>query len=145
MKVLLDEDVPRPVIQLVRHLLRDHEVKHVSDLDWTGKKDVLLIGDAAKRGYNAFVTQNVEQFRIPAECDAIKRSGMHHISYEVPSSGLRGLGLASGALCAAIHPIVVDLADVTQQRIVKIQALNKSRRRYDITDPATNPPSPYWR
>lgn len=143
MKVLLDEDVPQPVIRLVAHLLRGHEVKHVSDLAWLGKKDVLLIGDAARRGFRAFITQNIGQFNVPAECDAIKRSGMHHISYEVPA-GLKGLGLASGALCAAIHPIVAELDAVQPQRIVKIVSLDSSRRRYEVTDPAVDPPSPYW-
>jgi hypothetical protein len=143
MKVLLDEDVPHPVIRLVAHLLREHEVKHVSELDWLGKKDVRLIGDAARRGFGAFVTQNIGQFNVPEECDAIKRSGIHHVSYEVPS-GLGGFGLASGALCAAIRPIVIELETVTKQRIVKITGLDSSRKRYEMTDPAINPPSPYW-
>lgn len=143
MKVLLDEDVPQPVISLVEHLLRGHQVAHVKGLDWSGKKDVPLIRDAARRGFRAFVTQNVGQFNVPSECDAIKRSGMHHISYEVPS-GLKGLGLASGALCAAIHPIVSELEAVPNQRIVKITGLDKSRKRYEVSDPALDPPSPYW-
>jgi hypothetical protein len=143
MKVLLDEDVPQPVISLVRHLLRGHDVTHVSELDWSGKKDVPLLSDAARRGFQAFITQNIGQFNVPKECDAIKRSGMHHISYEVPS-GLRGFGLASGALCAAINPIVAELDPVTKQRIVKITGLDKSRKRYEVTDPALAPPSPYW-
>jgi len=145
MKVLLDEDVPQPVIRLVEHLLRGHDVRHVSQLEWSGKKDVPLISDAARRGFGAFVTQNIGQFNDPAECDAIKRSGMHHISYELPSSGLRGLGLASGALCAAIIPVVVELESLARQHIVKITALDRSRKRYDVTDPAIEPPSPYWR
>lgn len=143
MKVLLDEDVPQPVLHLVEHLLRGHEVRHVSQLDWSGKKDVPLIGDAARRGFNVLVTQNVGQFNDPAECDAIKRSGMHHISYEVPP-GLKGLGLASGALCAAIHPVVAELEALSKQHIVKITSLDKSRKRYNVTDPTIDPPSPYW-
>lgn len=143
MKVLLDEDVPQPVIRLVAHLLKGHEVSHVADLAWLGKKDVPLIADASRRGFRVFVTQNIGQFNVPAECDAIKRSGMHHISYEVPA-GLKGLGLASGALCAAIHPIVVELDTVSPQRIVKITSLNSSRKRYEVTDPRVDPPSPYW-
>ena len=95
MKVLLDEDVPQPWVRLVEHLLERHEVRHVSQLDWSGKKDVPLVSDAARRGFDAFVTQNIGQFNDPAECDAIKRSGMHHISYEMPPTGVRGLGLAS--------------------------------------------------
>lgn len=144
MKVLLDEDVPQPVIALVRHLLRGHVVEHVSNLDWSGKKDVPLVGDAARRGFRVFITQNVGQFNVPAECDAIKRSGMHHVSYEVPP-GLRGLGLASGALCAAIHPIVVELDTLTKQHLVTITSLDKSRKRYQVKDPTLHPPSAYWR
>jgi hypothetical protein len=144
MKVLLDEDVPQPVISLVEHLLRGHQVAHVALLDWSGKKDVPLFGDAARRGFEVFVTQNIGQFRDPAECDAIKRSGMHHISYQVPP-GLKGFGLASGALVAAIQPIVTELDSITKQRIVRITGLNTNRKRYEVTDPALDPPSPYWR
>ena len=103
MKVLLDEDVPQPWIRLVEHLLRGHEVRHVSQLEWSGKKDVPLISDAARRGFDAFVTQNIGQFNDPAECDAIKRSGMHHISYELPATGVRGLGLASACALRRHH------------------------------------------
>jgi hypothetical protein len=143
MKVLLDEDVPQPVIALVEHLLCGHDVAHVARLDWSGKKDVPLIADAARRGFNVFVTQNVGQFKVPDECRAIKRSAMHHVSYEV-TPGLRGLGLATGALCAAIHPIVVELETLTTQHIVSVTSLDKSRKRYEVADPAVKPPSPYW-
>lgn len=144
MKVLLDEDVSAPVVPLVQHILRDHEVKYVPELRWSGKKDVPLIGDAAQRGFTVFVTQNIGQFNDPAECRAIQRSGMHHISYEVPLPGLRGLGLASGSLCAAILPVVSELTTLRRQHIVKITGLDTSRKRYTLTDPATDPPSPYW-
>ena len=144
MKVLLDEDVPKPVVPLVEHLLRGHQVAYVPNLRWSGKKDVPLIGDAAQRGFTVFITQNVGQFNDPSECDAIKRSGMHHVSYEVPS-GLKGLGLASGSLCAAILPVVTELGLLSRQHIVKITGLDKSRKRYEVTDPALQPPSPYWR
>jgi hypothetical protein len=50
MKVLLDEDVPVPLIKLVRHVLREHEVDHIYEVGWAGKKDVNLFRDARLRG-----------------------------------------------------------------------------------------------
>ncbi len=144
MKVLLDEDVPRPVVPLVKHLLKGHEVEYVPDLHWAGKKDVPLIGDAARRGFTVFVTQNIGQFNDPGECRAIQRSRMHHVSYEVPSSGLKGLGLASGSLCAAILPVITELSTVRKQHVVRIASLDAGRKRYRISDPSTDPPSDYW-
>lgn len=144
MKVLLDEDVSKPVVHLVEYLLKNHEVHSVRSLNWSGKRDVPLIGDAAQRGFRVFVTQNVGQLNDPKECDAIQRSGMHHVSDEVPS-GLVGLGLASGALCAAILPVVADLETRDKQHIVKITSLNKSRKRFEVIDPSVTPPSAYWR
>lgn len=144
MKVLLDEDVPDPVAPLVRRLLRTHKVSQVRELSWNGKKDVHLLHDAAKRGFQVFITQNTAQFLDHRECAAIKKSGMHHVSYDVPTDGLRGLGLAAGALSAAIHPILAELEESTGQRIVKITGLDKSRKRFEVTDPTTDPPSPYW-
>lgn len=87
---------------------------------------------------------NVGQFNVPKECDAIQKSGMHHVSYEVPT-GLAGLGLASGALCAAILPVVAELETLDKQHIVKITGLDKSRKRFEVTDPSVTPPSAYWR
>lgn len=39
MKLLLDEDVPKQLLEPLRHLLPNHEVDHVDDLGWKGKKE----------------------------------------------------------------------------------------------------------
>ena len=145
MKVLLDEDVPEPLILIVQHLLRGHQVDHVSKVGWKGKSDENLFKDARVRGYGAVVTANIGQFNDPSECDAIKKSRVHHVSYELVESGLKGLGLASGAICAAIRPILDELEQRDRQHIVRIQSLSSSKRRFKITDPAKEPPSRYWR
>ena len=142
MRLLLDEDVPQPLLPIVRHLLREHDVKHVQMVGWSGKKDRPLFTDARSAGFNAVLTNDLAQFRDPDECRAIQRSGLHHISYEL-GDGLGGLALASAAVCAAIRPVVMALEAVSGQRIVRITSLAK-RKRYTLTNPATNPPSPYW-
>lgn len=143
MRLILDEDVPEPLLRLMQHLLRGHDVEHVSTLGWKGKKDRPLYRDAAARQFNAILTNDVSQFNDPDECRSIQRSGLHHVSYEL-GDGLDGLALASAAICAAIRPVVAALAGVSTQRIVRIQGLARSRKRFDITNPATDPPSSYW-
>ena len=39
---------------------------------------------------------------------------------------------------------MLDLEAITKQRIVKITALDKNRKRYDITDPSVDPRTAYW-
>jgi hypothetical protein len=143
MRLLLDEDVPLPLLRLMQTLLRGHEVEHVSTVGWRGKKDRPLYRDAAERHFDAILTNDISQFNDPAECRAIQRSGLHHITYEL-ADGLDGLALASAAICAAIRPIVAELDRAPSQRLVRIRGVAPSRRRFGITNPATDPPSPYW-
>jgi PIN like domain len=143
MRLLLDEDVPQPLLRLLQHLLRGHEVEHVSSVGWKGKKDRPLYRDAAEKGFNAILTNDISQFKDPTECRAIQRSGLHHISYEL-EDGLDGLAMASAAICAAIRPVIAALETARNQRIVRVHGLARSRRRFDISNPATDPPSNYW-
>lgn len=142
MRLLLDEDVPEPLLDLLRHLLRDHEVQSVGSMGWKGKKDQLLFRDSRGR-FDAILTNNLAQFNDPDECRAIQRSGIHHISYEL-DDGLDGLALASASICAAIRPVMKELASPSGQRIVRIHGVAKARRRFQMTNPATDPPSAYW-
>lgn len=144
MKILLDECVPAPVPPILRYLLRGHEVHYVPELGWKSKKDVLLLNDAAARGYAMFVTNDLNQFNDPKECDAIKRSGMHHVTYET-DDGLDGLGRATGAICAAMRGIVQELDDVPVQHLARVISLSGRTKRYRITDPSIDPPSGYWK
>lgn len=146
MRVLLDENVPQPLHAVLARILRPrHEVDHVGAIAWRGKKDVALLRDARARGYAAFVTNDVSQYDDPDECDAIRRSGLHHVTYELPASGLDGLALASAALCASLRGLVDELDAAAGQRLARIRSLRPGARRYDISDPATRPPSGYWR
>ncbi len=143
MKLLLDEDVPMPLVPLLRRLLQDHEVEHVNDVGWRGKADVRIYPDAAKRGFDAILTNDMSQFNDPGECDAIKRSHLHHITYEL-DEGLDGLALACAAICASIRDVLVELSTADTQRIVRLQGVARGHKRHSISDPSIDPPSPYW-
>lgn len=144
MRILLDEDVPVQALAVLRHLLRGHLVEHVAEMSkWRGKKDIPMIRDAAAKGYQMLVTNNIKQFDDPDETEAIRRARIHHVVYGQRRPGPKGLGLAIGSLVAAMPMVVTQLETVESQRLVSIHGLDPDRR-YKVTDPRRDPPR-YWR
>ncbi len=145
MHVLIDEDTAVQLLGPLAHLLPRHQVDHVTTIGWAGKKDRGVLADAKAGGYDVFLTRDRNQLSDPRECDAIKRSGLHHIRYRQRQEGAYGLGLALGAIIAAMPKVMEDLDQASSQRLVRITALDPAAsRRFDITDPRREPPSPYW-
>lgn len=142
MRVLIDEDTAVQVLGPLQHLLRNHTVEHVALINWKGKKDRNVLADARRRGYDAFMTRDRNQLNDPAECDAIKKSQLHHIRYAQRREGMTGLGLALGAIIAAMPMVVLELEQADGQRLVHIAGLDPGRR-FEMTDPAESPPA-YW-
>lgn len=146
MRILLDENVPLALLAIARRLvLPEHEVDHVRGIGWAGKPDVSILRDARTRRYDVLLTNDAQQYVKPAECDAIRRSGLHHVTYRMPEEGRDGLALACAAICAALRGLVAELAAASGQRIGAVTSLPPDARPYTITDPGTTPPSPYWR
>jgi hypothetical protein len=143
MRVLLDENVPQPLHAILSHLLQGHVVDHVGLSRWRSKQDVPLLRDAGRR-YHVFVTNDMSQYNDPAECRAIKDSGLHHVTYTI-DDGLDGLARACGALCAAMRGVVAALEGAPAQRIVRVEGLGGRKRRFRVSDPERDPPSAYWR
>ncbi|MGW1346521.1 DUF5615 family PIN-like protein [Kribbella sp. NPDC002412] len=143
MRILLDEDVPVQAVEPLRRVLKGHSVTTVHELGWLNKKDIPVLRDAARAGYDVFVTNDANQLDDIFETEAIKRSGIHHVRYrQKPGLGLHGLGLALGAIFAAMPPLIAELANESSQRLVRITAIDP-RSRYEITDPKKTPPK-YW-
>jgi hypothetical protein len=142
MRLLIDEDTAVQVVEPLRHVLLGHVVAHISDLSWKGKKDLRVLPDARDAGYHVLITRDRAQFSDPRECDAIKKSGLHHIRY-AQRPGSRGLALALGSIIAAMPMVMEELEIASGQRFVQIVSI-ESRRRFEITDPRRTPPSPYW-
>jgi hypothetical protein len=142
-KVLLDEDVPKQLLEPLRHLAAPHVVDHVDDLGWKGKKDHFLLPDAKGRGYDALLTNDSAQLDSVEESRAIRDSRMHHIRYHQDTRrGITGLAVAMASVMAAIRPILQELDEADSQLLVEIQAITHKRRHTTI-DPRTDPP-PYW-
>jgi hypothetical protein len=142
MLILLDEDVPEPVINVLRYLLRGHKVSHVHEIKWSGKSDIFLYRDARARGYSIVVTNDGHQMTDPDECSAVRKSGVHRVSYD-QRSGLKGLAVALASMVAAMPDIVNELDNAGGQRLVHIISIDANRKRYTIIDPKRTPPK-YW-
>ncbi|MGW6305783.1 DUF5615 family PIN-like protein [Streptomyces niveus] len=144
MRILIDENVPVQVLEMLRRLLPEHEIKHVSEIKWAGKKDLALLPDAARKGFDTFLTRDARQLEDPSETEAIKKSGMHHIRFSQAHRGRAGLGLAMGAVVAAMPLIIAELDEAGAQQLIHIKGLNPaSKHRFDRMDPSATPPS-YW-
>jgi predicted nuclease of predicted toxin-antitoxin system len=63
MRVLIDENAPVQLLDVLAHLLPDHEVAHIAGLKWSGKKDLAVLADAASRGFEVFLTKDSRQLR----------------------------------------------------------------------------------
>jgi PIN like domain len=142
MRVLIDEDTAVQLLEPLRHLLRKHKVDHIATIDWKGKKDRNVLPDARKAGYDVIITRDHNQLSDPAECDAIKRSALHHIRYSQRREGMIGLGLALESIIAAMPMVMDELEQADSQRLVHIVGLDPNRR-YELIDPTTEPPN-YW-
>ncbi|WP_062516054.1 DUF5615 family PIN-like protein [Demequina gelatinilytica] len=142
MNILLDENVPRPLVAMVKKLLPEHRVDHVAEIGWSGKPDVALLNDASHR-YETFITNDSSQYMDPKECQAIKASRLHHVTYKMPKDGLDGLALAAGAITAGVRGLIERLESAPSQRIATIVGIGTGER-FRVVDPATNPPSNYW-
>ena len=129
MRVLLDEDVAQPLLEPLRRVLRGHQVDHVNEVRWKGKTDVQVLRDAPARGYEMLVTHNLGQLRIPDEVRAIRKSGMHHVTY-VTGRGLNGEALAMASLLASMRRVVAEAGDSDEPLSFSISRLS-DRQRYD--------------
>ncbi|WP_405418067.1 DUF5615 family PIN-like protein [Streptomyces microflavus] len=147
MKLLLDENVPRPMAEIVRILLKAHEVVHVHELKgWTGTKDIELYAKAKTDGFEVVITNGSKQLSRPLEVAAIAQSGLHRIEYRQNNKhgGLVGLGTAIATVCAALPHALSELEAADGQRLVSLTSIDPTRqKRLQITDPAVAPPK-HW-
>lgn len=78
------------------------------------------------------LTRDARQLEDPSEKEAIKKSGMHHIRFSQAIRGMAGLGLAMGAVVAAMPLIAVELDEADTQQLIHIKGLNPvSKHRFE--------------
>ena len=147
MKLLLDENVPRPMLHTVRILLKGQEITHVHEISgWPGTRDVELYDMAQQDGFECVVTNATKQLSRPLEVAAIAKSRLHRIEYRQnhKHGGLAGLGAAVATICAGLPHALAELAHADGQRLISLTAVDPStQHRLRIVDPSVSPPK-FW-
>ncbi|WP_231513836.1 DUF5615 family PIN-like protein [Microbispora rosea] len=96
MRLLLDENVPKPLYQALAAFILNHEIIHLLDVpSWSGTRDESLNTLAAAEGFHVVVTNDGRQMQRPREVAAIAASGLHRIEYPHKHHGLAGMGMPS--------------------------------------------------
>jgi len=65
---------PSQLIEPLRHVLLGHEVAHISDLSWKGKKDLRVLPDARDAGFHVLITRDRAQFNDPQIWRSLQRT-----------------------------------------------------------------------
>lgn len=142
LKLLLDENVPRPMAEIVRILLKAHDVVHVHEIKgWTGTKDIELYARAKAEDFDVVITNDTKRLSRPLEVAAIAQSGLHRIEYRQNNKrgDLVGLGTAIATVCAALPHALSELETADGHRLVSLTSIDPTRqKRLQITDPAVS-------
>lgn len=144
-RLLLDENVSRPLHQAITAFVLHHEIVHLLDLDrWSGTKDEKLYPRAAAEGFHVVLTNDARQMQRPREVEAIATSGLHRIEYPHRHPGLIGIGLAIATVAAGLPVALALLAEADEQRLATLRGIDPTpASRLRIVDPTVSPPK-YW-
>lgn len=142
MRILLDENVPRQLVDPLSWLLPVHVI-HQVNRRFKGIKDEQLYDKAKRKNYELIISADGNQLYDERICKAIQRSGLHAAFVETGSSNLKSLAAAAGALIHSIRDIVAKLEKVEVQHVIVIHML-RGDPRYDFHNPRRDPPSPLW-
>ncbi|WP_084958891.1 DUF5615 family PIN-like protein [Thermoactinospora rubra] len=145
MRLLLDENVPRPLHRVLTTFVQQHEIVHLLDLDgWSGIRDEALYPKAAAEGFDAVLTNDSRQMRRPREVAAIAASGLHRIEYPQKHPGLAGIGMAIATVAAGLPCALASLHEADGQRLITLRGVDPTpASRLQIVDPAVAPPK-FW-
>ncbi|MGV9374740.1 PIN-like domain-containing protein [Nonomuraea sp. NPDC003707] len=145
MRLLLDENVPKPLHQVLTTFILNHEIVHLLDLDgWSGTRDETLYPRAAADGFDAILTNDGRQMQRPREVAAIAASGIHRVEYSHKHPGLVGMGIAIATVAAGMPGALALLEESDGQRLISLRGIDPTAAsRLRLIDPAKTPPK-FW-
>ncbi|WP_433431226.1 hypothetical protein [Nonomuraea sp. CA-141351] len=145
MRLLLDENVPKPLHQVLTAFILNHEIVHLLDLDgWSGTRDEMLYPRAAADGFDAILTNDGRQMQRPREVAAIATSGIHRVEYSHKHPGLVGIGIAIATVAAGLPGALALLKESDGQRLITLRGVDPTAAsRLHLIDPAKTPPK-FW-
>jgi hypothetical protein len=135
------------MLDIVRILLKTHEVIHVHELKGgSGTRDVELYAYARQDSFHCVVTNDTKQLSRPLEVAAIAESGLHRIEYRHnhKHGGLAGLGAAIATVCSGLPHALAELLQSDGQRLISLNSVDPSAQsRLRILNPPVSPPK-FW-
>nr|WP_062333424.1 DUF5615 family PIN-like protein [Herbidospora sakaeratensis] len=145
MRLLLDENVPRPLHRVLTTFIQGHEIVHLLDMPgWSGTRDEMLYLRAAAEGFHVILTNDGRQMERPREVAAIAASRLHRIEYPHKHSGLIGMGIAIATVAAALPAALALLETVDRQQLITLRAVDPTASaRLRVVDPLSVPPK-HW-
>ncbi|GGK80980.1 hypothetical protein Sme01_44540 [Sphaerisporangium melleum] len=145
MRLLLDENVPRQLQQVLTAFIVDHEIVHLLDLPgWSGTRDESLYPRAADEGFQVVLTNDGRQMQREREVAAIRASGLHRVEYPHRHSGLAGLSIAIATVVAGLPGALAMLEEADGQRLITLRGVDPTpASRLRVIDPKVSPPK-FW-
>ncbi|MEV6984230.1 hypothetical protein AB0M95_23655 [Sphaerisporangium sp. NPDC051017] len=145
MRLLLDENVPKPLRQVITAFVLNQEIVHLLDLPgWSGTRDESLYPRAVNEGFQVILTNDGKQMQRPREVAAIKASGLHRIEYPHKHAGLAGMGIAIATVAAGLPGALALLEEADGQRLITLRGVDPTpRSRMQVIDPKIAPPK-FW-
>ncbi|GIH51286.1 hypothetical protein SAMN05421833_10422 [Microbispora rosea] len=122
MRLLLDENVPKPLYQALATFILNHEIE----------------------GFHVVVTNDGRQMQRPREVAAIAASGLHRTEYPHKHHGLAGMGIAIATVAAGLPGALAVLQEANGQRLIALRGIDPtSKARLHVIDPLVDPPK-FW-
>ncbi|MEU4225509.1 hypothetical protein AB0F17_14540 [Nonomuraea sp. NPDC026600] len=145
MRLLLDENVPCPLHQVLTSFVLIHDIVHLLDLPgWSGTRDETLYPRAADEGFHVVLTNDGRQMQRPREVAAIAASGLHRIEYPHKHPGLIGMGIAIATVAAGLPSALALLEESSGPRLITMRGVDPTvASRLRVIDPALKPPK-FW-
>ncbi|MFE5853525.1 hypothetical protein ACFQ61_09975 [Streptomyces sp. NPDC056500] len=138
MKFFLDENETPAVLPPLQGVFYEHTFRSAHDEDLTGVLDIELIHKVSERGFDAIMTQDLNQLSNRAERAALIDTGIHWIGHRQPAAdGLLYVVNSTAAYLAAMPHILTEISSVTGAHafhvrnfpLQKAQRVNVSRLR----------------
>ncbi|MFC4119048.1 DUF5615 family PIN-like protein [Nonomuraea zeae] len=145
MRLLLDENVPKPLYRVLTTFILNHDIVHLLDLEgWSGTRDETLYPRAAADGFDVILTNDGRQMQRPREVAAIAASGVHRVEYPHRHPGLAGMGVAIATVTAGLPGALAILEESEGQRLITLRGVDPTAAsRLRLIDPAKSPPR-FW-
>jgi homoserine dehydrogenase len=144
-RLLLDENVPKPLHQVLSAFILNHEITHLLDLEgWSGTRDESLYPRAAAEGFDVILTNDGRQMQRPREVAAIAAAKLHRIEYPHKHPGLVGMGIAIATVTAGLPSALALLEESDGQRLITFRGVDPTAAsRLLLVDPVISPPK-FW-